>query len=543
VPEAVTARGYAASTIGVRSEWSGAIDALFEDYHRPGTPGLNLAVLKDGEVIHRRGYGVASVEHDLPFHADTLLHLGSTSKHICAAALLLLEREGRVSLDDDVRIHVPELPDYGEPVTLRHLASMTSGMADGFSLMLMAGVDARAPMTRDHILRLQCRQAGLMFRPGSRLVYSNTNYNLLSLVIERAVGETLAEVLEARIFRPLGMDRTRLMPWMSCIAPDHAPGHAAQDDGGYAQAVFGIELCGDGGIASTLTDMIEWYGSVRSGALLGDDLLRMVTPTLLTSGHAVPYGLGLEVSGAGLYRRISHAGGMPGHVCDFAHYPEADLGIVLLANLGDPSILRKAEGIAEIILDPAPRSGRKGSLPAGLFVCRENARLLHIDPAFEEDMDCTLMGVTVALEPEGGGFRSRKRTMPFSLEAGGEGLVLTGPDGAVSHFVPAVSDTPPDLSAYCGRYRSDVLQVVWNIALDGGMLAVSLEGAFGSLLWRSLEPVAPDLFAGRIDGAPTLAHVSLQFMRDADGITGFSCNLDRAFGVLFERLAHAGVAR
>src|SRR5262245_15850390 len=203
--------GYLQSRAGVASEYSRAIDALYAEYDRAGSPGLNIAVLKSGQVIHQRGYGVANVEDDVPFAADTVLRLGSTTKHLCATCILILESRGLLTLQDDVHKHIPELSDFGVTLRLSHLLTMTSGLRDGLNMLLFAGLGAANDVSRAQITQLACRDTTLMFEPGDDCVYSNTNYALLSTVIERVSGISLAEFMARELFAPLGMVDTKLV--------------------------------------------------------------------------------------------------------------------------------------------------------------------------------------------------------------------------------------------------------------------------------------------------------------------------------------------
>lgn len=180
--------GYIRSRKGITAPYSDEIDLLFSQRDQPGTAGLIIAVLRNGKVVHQRGYGVANIEDDIPFTPNTVLRLGSTSKHMTATCILILENREKLSLDDDIRKFIPELPDYGISVTIRHLLTMTSGFPDGLSMGVVSGLSVGARLSREQIVRIQQRQKNLMFKPGDDCIYSNTNYTLLSQIIERISG-------------------------------------------------------------------------------------------------------------------------------------------------------------------------------------------------------------------------------------------------------------------------------------------------------------------------------------------------------------------
>jgi CubicO group peptidase (beta-lactamase class C family) len=238
--------GYRKSREGVRGAASDEIDALFAGLDGESHPGLNLAVIKNGETIHQHGYGVADIEHDIPFTADTVLRLGSTSKHICAATILLLQNDNLLSVEDDVRKHVPEMPDLGVKLTLDHLMRMSSGLPDWLNLPIFSGLREGGQPQRADILKWLPRLDRLMFNPGTSTSYSNTNYALLSLVIERLTGESIAEVIRRRVFEPLGMTHTRIVPWIGEVVPQMARGYMPGADGKPVLGFMLAEISGDG---------------------------------------------------------------------------------------------------------------------------------------------------------------------------------------------------------------------------------------------------------------------------------------------------------
>ena len=185
------------------------VDKLFEKWDRTVSPGCALAVMKDGRVVYKRGYGMADLDHDVTITPATVFHVASISKQFTAAAILLLEQDGKLSVDDDVRKYIPELPDFGERITLRHLIHHTSGLRDQWDLLGLAGWRYSLDLiTDDDVLAVMARQKDLNFKPGERHLYCNTGYTLLAQVVKRVSGQSFRAFTTARIFEPLGMKST-----------------------------------------------------------------------------------------------------------------------------------------------------------------------------------------------------------------------------------------------------------------------------------------------------------------------------------------------
>jgi CubicO group peptidase (beta-lactamase class C family) len=572
---------------GRRSELSPRIDALFATLDRPGHPGGMVAVLRGGRVVHQAAYGVANVEDDLPFHARTVLRLGSTTKHVAATAILLLEDRGLLALDDDVRRFLPELPDFGATLRLRHLLTMTSGIPDGLTRLLFAGHSARHPIRQEQLVELGCRTPQLLFEPGEQCSYSNTNYSLLERVLERVTGTTLRAFLRREIFAPLGLQSTDLVPDAREVVPGLAAGYEPAEasdpvgdtaPGQPLRAFFPVELGADGGIHATLDDLVSWLQRYRTGAgPVRRWRERLEEEGVLLDGERTGYGLGWNVESYRGLRKVGHSGGMPGYLCDLALYEDPsgrlgeDIGFVGLWNWLDPTLLESAARVVDGMLEaegtaapraaprspaaaPAPADG--GALPSGLYACFETGELLHV---LERDsqLTCFYLGESTPLVMgEGGALHGAKRGLGFSLrplpasEGGADALdarfgaspprrfrrIPTDPrSGAV--VAPPAPATEPD--EYAGRYRSDELgeEMIVTAARDRGALDVRLQSPLRTLLWRELRPVAGDLFHAVIPGCPTVTNVSALFRRAADGrVSALLHQTSRAGVVTFERL-------
>ncbi|HZM99550.1 MAG TPA: serine hydrolase, partial [Pyrinomonadaceae bacterium] len=184
------------------------VDQLFATWDKPESPGAAIAVIKDGIVVYKRGYGSANLEYNVPITPQTVFHVASVSKQFTAFAIALLASQGKLSLDDDIRKHLPEVPDFGKKITVRHLIHHTSGLRDQWTLLGMAGWRLDDVITKEHIMKMVRYQRELNFDPGAENLYSNTGYTLLAVIVERVSGQSFREYTEANIFKPLGMTNT-----------------------------------------------------------------------------------------------------------------------------------------------------------------------------------------------------------------------------------------------------------------------------------------------------------------------------------------------
>lgn len=207
------------------------MDELFATYNNPRSPGCSVGVIRDGSFIFRKSYGEASLELGAPLTSQSVFYMASVSKQFTAASIVLAAEQGFLSLDDDVRKYIPELPDYGRPITLRQMLHQTSGFRDFLALTYLSGRGTSALSSPDSVLKLIARQKGLNNAPGEEFVYSNSNYFLLGVVIKRATGKSLAEFSRANIFQPLGMTHTLFYDDNTVVVPNRVAAYDPGKDG------------------------------------------------------------------------------------------------------------------------------------------------------------------------------------------------------------------------------------------------------------------------------------------------------------------------
>ena len=298
------------------------VDSVFASYDRPDAPGCAVGVYQDGRIRYARGYGLADLEHRVPITPATVFDIGSTSKQFTAATILLLQQEGKLSLDDDVRRFLPELPEYERPITIRHLLHHTSGLRDYIGLLQLAGIRYDDVSTPDDALQMIARQRALNFLPGEEHLYSNSGYFLLSLIVERAAGRSLRDEARDRIFVPLGMTRTAYLGHYADVVLDRAIGYEPVDSGYRADMPRWLQL-GDGALLTTVEDLVHWGENFRTtrvgGAGMRDALL---TRGQLASGKELDYALGLMRGEHRGLPTVFHGGSWGGYVAEFLRFPE-----------------------------------------------------------------------------------------------------------------------------------------------------------------------------------------------------------------------------
>ena len=354
-------RGVSVATLGaatlaaqaVPSSHAG-VDPVFERFTAAGSPGCAMAIVQNHAIAYEHAYGLASIELDVPITPQTVFDIGSDSKQFTALAVLLLERDGKLSLDDDVRRFVPEVPDYGRRVTIRHLLSHTSGLRDYTDLMELDGHDTADRTTEQDALDLIARQRGVNFAPGEEWRYNNTGFFLASIIVKRASGRTLAEFARERIFQPLGMTSTQYLDDTTRIVPRRATSYSPASGGGFRVNMSDWNQVGDGAIQTTVEDLARWdenfYAPKAGDARMLD---AMQTVGTLNSGKPHEYGLGLFVGTYGGLKRVYHGGSWAGYRAEIMRFPEQRTSFLVLCNVSNSAPETLAERVAAVWLKDA----------------------------------------------------------------------------------------------------------------------------------------------------------------------------------------------
>jgi CubicO group peptidase (beta-lactamase class C family) len=348
----------AAGSVGLAQSPSANLDGIFGTAVDNSAPGCVAGVARAGKPLATKAYGLANLEHGIALGPQSVFYMASVSKQFTALSVLLLERDGKLKLDDRVRTYFPELPEYTAGITLRQLLHHTSGIRDYLTLFNLAGQPNDYVITEPATLRMLARQTRLNFEPGAEHLYSNSGYVLLAMIVQRVSGKPLDAFARERIFTPLGMTSTRFQHDHNAPVPNRATGYGRRN-GAWSIANSSLDVVGDGGLYSSVDDMMRWSAAWWRPEF-APLLERMGTPGKLGDGTPIPNGYGMGL-GRGTYRGLettSHGGALVGYRTYLLRLPAQDLTIVTLCNdaAQNPALLsqRVAERYAGAGMTPAP---------------------------------------------------------------------------------------------------------------------------------------------------------------------------------------------
>jgi CubicO group peptidase (beta-lactamase class C family) len=512
------------------------VDSLFAAWNNPQSPGCAVGVSQNGRTVLSRAYGSANLEHDIPNTPETVFEAGSVSKQFTAAAVVLLARQGKLSLDDDVRRYMPEVPDYGTPITLRHLLNHTSGLRDWGSVMGLAGWPRSTRIyTHAHVLDIVSRQRALNFAPGTEHSYSNTGYNLLAIVVERVSGMSFAEFSRRELFAPLGMTRTEWRDDFTRIVRGRASAYTRQDDAWHLLMPF-ENVHGNGGLLTTVGDLLRWNQALDSGTIAGLDTLE--TQGVLSTGRQISYALGLYVQEFRGVREVSHGGATAGYRAYLARYPETGVSVALLCNADNANPGLATRSAALFMADRLrPEGAAPSPAPAVAVQAADLERRAGLYRNLRTGAPLRLVMAEGKLRTGGGtelvpmgpaAFRvGPGPTRAEFVDGPPAQLRLVSGDGDTVAFAPAApADTSAaHLATYAGEYRSDEAEATYTVAVVDGALVLRMRPD----ITLRLAPAYADAFTG-----PGGAIV--RFSRGADGrVQAFSIGTERVRELRFDR--------
>ena len=515
----------------------GRIDRICAPFDRSGRPGLAVGIAIRGRPAYRKGFGLASVEQPQVLAPATRMRIGSTTKHFASLAFLLLCEKGKAGIDDPIGKHVPGLHPVARGITMRQLMGHVSGLRDAFDITWQFS-GTTAPVTTDELLSMYRRIDDVNAPPMKTWTYNNGGYLLLSVAIERIAGLPLEAVLAESLFVPIGMHDTLLRRREADLVPRSATLHLTRADGGYERSpFFGTEFAGEGGIASTVDDMLRWLAHMDQPSLgsaaAWESLAR---PLHLGNGTSSGYGLGLFRSPYRGVEVISHPGGGMGGTAQMLKVPSLGLDVVVMANREDISPLQVADEILDASisgLEPPP-AAFAGPTASGLFRSPASGRVIQL-AGREASQVALIDGLETTLEPDGDGRLrpgGQARVFKQAIALDGEPerptairFIDYGNEDTLTRVAPG-SGAPVG-----GRYRCDAVDVTLDVTAEGADGLMTTCGPFGSLEYR-LERLSGDLWRA----LPTRHTVGgiLSFRPDRTGL-GFSC--PRTRGLPFRRLA------
>ncbi len=520
------------------------IDEVF-DFVNVGDPGCALGVVQNGQMAFAKGYGLANLDWGIPISPSTAFDIGSVSKQFTAAAIALLEIDGVLSIEDEVRRWIPELPEYERTITIRHLLNHTSGIRDYLTLMELAGTDFNNVFDEFDGVELITRQRALNFDPGSEFLYSNSGYLLLANIVRRATDKSLRQFLEERVFDPLGMAHTSIWDLNTEVVRERATGYAGESGSWTIDHAWNFQMGGDGQVITTVEDLAKWDANFYAPVVGGQGLLdRMHTRGILNDGDTIDYALGLTVDEYRGLHRVKHGGVWAGFRAVLARFPEQHTSIIVECNRGDANAGAYANGVADAVLaglfteEVADVAGGDAPLaknhePVELAV----GQLERWEGVYQAEADPPVL----VFEVRDGRLVVMVQGQSFPLQAFSEtdfeligvGVQITFADEEGVATATRLGDTyvrrdRPEPSAeqlqdYVGRYWSPEIETVYEITLEGDTLSLRRADRDPA----GLLSIAPDEFNG--------AGLGITFVRERGRVTGLKVDAGRVTCIVFER--------
>jgi len=514
-----------------------AVDSLFQAVNRPKTPGCAVEVMRNQQPLLQRVYGLSNLEEGRPLKLDSQFEAGSVSKQFTAAAVALLASQGKLSLEDDVRKFIPELPDYGIPIQLRMLLNHRSGLRDWGDLVELEGWPrGTRAMRQADALRLIARQQALNFVPGTEYLYSNSNFVLAALVVERVSGMGFAEFTRRQLFQPLGLVHTSWRDDFRRLVPGRVQAYAQDDKGTWLLDMPFEDVVGHGGLITTVGDLSRWNAALDAPRPENRDWVTLLQqPGQLTNGTTTAYALGLETAPIQGLPAFSHSGATAGYRSYLARIPSQALSVALLCNAGSLNTEDLGPELTQLflpkpaapspssppVLNPAPTgiAGRYRNEKTGVLV---NVSVTENTIRFNNGVPFAGVDANTLRSLDG----KRQAQIERDATNGIARIQLERIGNAPVSLVPAPLWQPADLTVYVGNYRS--------LETDG---LVKIIQRAGNLIYIDptqhelpLKPLYSEGFAVGDSGW------ILRFGREGEGaMSRFSLSRSRSRNVTFSR--------
>jgi len=525
---------------------SAKVDKLFSEWDKPGSPGASLAVIKDDSVVYKKGYGYAHLEYDIPITPSTVFHVASVSKQFTAFAITMLTDQGKLSLDDDIHKHLPEIPDFGKTITIRHLIHHISGLRDQWELLAMAGWRLDDVITKEHILKMMRNQRDLNFEPGAEYLYCNTGYTLLAVIVEQVTGQSFREWTEKNIFKPLSMSNTQFYDDHERIVKNRAYSYSPVENNGFKKRRLNYANVGATSLFTTAEDMAKWINNFDDGRVGGTNVIeQMHEQGVLNNGKKISYAFGLSIGKHKGLKTVSHSGGDAGYRSHVVRFPEQKFGVVILSNLGSMNPARLAGQVADIYLSDQISHEERGAEQKGAKVdpATYDAYVgkYYIEPGFvitiTKEKSQLISQINdrpkVELIPESEidfVLKGRDGKLTFHLNNIGKATRLTfridGEELNGDKFKPFISSVQ-QLAEFVGDYHSHELGTTYTMVIQDGKL-VAQHRRHNDI---KLNPTKEDMFLGE-----QWFFRQVRFTRDIDKqITGFELSGGRVRNLRFDK--------
>jgi len=334
------------------------VDAIFAEYDKTNSPGCALAILKDGKIVYKRGYGMSNMEYNIAISPTSIFHIASISKQFTAAALVKLSLEGKLSLDDDIRKYIPEVPDFGHTITINNLIHHTSGIRDQWTLQGLAGWRDDDLITEKDILEMLARQKSLNFLPGEEYLYCNTGFTLAGVVVKKITGVSLRDYADSVFFKPLGMTNTHFHSDHSEITPNRTSAYYKDDKGKWKISIPVFDNYGATSLFTTVEDLAKWDENFYTKKIGGEAFIKAMRLTdKLNDGTPQNYASGLVLNSYKGYKTEGHAGADAGYRSNLLRLPEEHFSVIVFANLANINTPMLSNKVVDVFFkDKSPKN-------------------------------------------------------------------------------------------------------------------------------------------------------------------------------------------
>ena len=509
------------------------VDTVFAKWST-ATPGCAVGVAENGSPVLTRAYGMADLEQGTPNTPDTIFEAGSVSKQFTAAAVLLLARDGKLSLDDPARKYIPELPDYGAPLTIRHMLTHTSGLRDWGSVEGIAGWPRTTrAYTHAHVLDIVSRQRALNFPSGTRWSYSNTGFNLAAIIVSRVSGQSFADFTHARLFAPLGMTHTSWRDDHTRIVKGRATAYAEAKDGFHIEMPF-EDVYGNGGLLTTVGDLLKWNEHFVSPATPADKawVEQQQEIGAFSDGRQHDYAFGLWINDHKGVKNVWHSGSTAGYRAHLNRFPAAHLSVAVLCNVSTGEATKTANDVSDLYLASRLKPAA-ATAAAHVLTAAEATALAGL-------YRNTATGLPTSIRADGASLTVAPDTALTAISAtrfvttamlawefdGRDGARSTDPFGRIDTYQRVAEATPSaaELKALAGVYDSDEAEATLTVVVVGTSLVMKRRPDTTMVL----TPIYADAFRG--------ASIGTVIFRRTDGrVTGLSVIQDRVWDLRFQR--------
>ena len=456
------------------------VDAVFAEYDKTNSPGCALAILKDGKIIYERAFGMSNLEYNIAINPTSIFHIASISKQFTAAAIIRLSLEGKLSLNDDIRKYIPEVPDFGHPITFNNLIHHTSGIRDQWDLQGLAGWREGDLINEKDILEMLSRQKSLNFLPGEEYLYCNSGFTLVGIAVKKITGVSLRDYSDSVFFKPLGMTSTHFHSDHSEITLNRTSAYFKDDNGKWKISIPVFDNYGATSLFTTVEDLAKWDENFFNKKIGGDEFIKaMMLTGKLNDGTPQNYASGLVIGSYKGYRTEGHSGADAGYRSNLLRFPEEHFSVIIFANLANINTASLSNKVADIFLIdksiPTPNIKIDSNILkgwAGDYFDMNTQSTFKLDYKNEK----LLTGTSELVPLSNSVFNNRSTTYTFSGDTSKNKLEIKSTGLKTKTYIKVKRNllSATELQFYQGDFYSEELDVKYSITVKDSVLQIKI---------------------------------------------------------------------